>query len=199
MLNFRSPLSWPSSIVATPFMRQRSDSGFSPNLTLTEAINFLKEEIENLTIGSAVLYTDIEQLHVERIRKKIGNRTGACLHIKHSGKEYIITCDRWQSLEHNIYSLHLVLRQWGNITKWGIGNLDMLMAGFEAGRSYSEHSNSGDIAECLKIFGLGSTATIDDAIAIYHRRAKMVADDSDRLVKLNLHMDEIRNYFASKE
>ncbi len=198
MLHFRSPLSWPNSIAVTPFMKQRSDNGFSANLTLTEAINFLKEEIEVMGITSAVIYTDIEQPHVERIRKKVGNRTGACLHIKHHGKEYVITCDRWQSLEHNIYALHLLLRQWNNIVKWGIGTVEILMAGFEAGRTYSDNSNSEDIEECLKKFGLGSTATIEDAIAIYHRRAKTVTDDKEQLVKLNLQMDEIRKYFASK-
>lgn len=201
MLYYKSPLSWPESIPITPLVKQRSDNGFSSNITLTDAVSFLKEEIETLAIGHAVLYSDIEQPHVERLRKKLGNRSGVCLHIKYKERGYIITCDKWQRIEHNIYALHLLFRQWGNIEKWGIGNLSMLMSGFEADRTpeisgiAKDHEN---IAECLKSFGLGSTATLDDATAIYHRRAKSLAGNNEDLTKLNLQMDEIRNYFTSK-
>ena len=203
MLHFRSPLRWPDSIAVTPFAKQSNDNGFSPNMSLTDAINFLKEEIEALGIGQATLYTDFEQPHVERLRKKVGGRTGACLYIGYRDHNYIITCDRWQRLEHNIYAMHLVLRQWSNMPRWGIGNLSTLMAGFEV--EYTPDSidifasGDGDIVECLKIFGLSSSATLDDATAIYHRRAKAIAHDNDALVQLNLQMDEIRSYFMNKE
>lgn len=202
MLHYKSPLSWPDSIPVTPLMQQRSDNGFSTEMTLTDAINFLKSEIESIGIGQAVLYLDIEQPQVERLRKKVGSRTGACLHIKYRDKSYIITCDRWQRLEHNIYAMHLVLRQWCNMERWGIGSLSTLMAGFEI--DYADDMTissviSENIVECLKTFGLGITATLEDATAIYHRRAKALADDNEKLVQLNLKMDEIRSYFLNKE
>lgn len=202
MLHFKAPLSWPDSIPVTSLMQQRSDNGFSPDIPLTDAVNFLKEEIDAAGIGQAVLYTDYEQPHVERLRKKVGSRTGACLHIKYRERGYIITCDRWQRLEHNIYAMHLAIRQWCNMERWGIGSLSSLMAGFEVDRAPESSSADGEqenIAECLKEFGLGSNATLEDATAIYHRRAKTLADDNDKLVKLNLKMDEIRTYFAGKE
>ncbi|MEK6746778.1 MAG: hypothetical protein AABY33_07085 [Pseudomonadota bacterium] len=202
MLYFKSPLSWPESIPVTAKMQQRSDNGFSADMSLTDAINFLKEEIEATGINHAVLYLDVEQPQVERLRKKIGSRTGACLHLKYRDKGYIITCDRWQKMEHNIYAMHLAVRQWLNMQRWGIGWLSMLMAGFEieAGYDINDAPTEGlDIAECLKSFGLGSTATLDDATAIYHRRAKTLAHDNEKLVKLNLQMDEIRIYFQNKE
>ncbi len=202
MLHYKSPLSWPDSIPVTPLMQQRSDNGFSTEMTLTDAINFLKSEIESIGIGQAVLYLDIEQPQVERLRKKVGSRTGACLHIKYRDKSYIITCDRWQRLEHNIYAMHLVLRQWCNMERWGIGSLSTFMAGFEI--DYADDMTissviSENIVECLKTFGLGITATLEDATAIYHRRAKALADDNEKLVQLNLKMDEIRSYFLNKE
>ncbi len=202
MLHFKSPLSWPESIPVTPLMQQRSDNGFSANITLTESINFLKDELESAGIGHGVLYLDIEQPHVERLRKKIGSRTGACLHIKYRERGYIITCDRWQRVEHNIYAMHLVLRQWCNMERWGIGNLSVLMAGFEI--DYEDDVSvmkmvSENVIECLKEFGLGSTASLEDATAIYHRRAKSLAHDNEQLVQLNLKMDEIRSYFLRKE
>ncbi len=202
MLHFKSPLSWPESIPVTPLMQQRNDNGFSANITLTEAINFLKDELESAGIGHGVLYLDIEQPHVERLRKKIGSRTGACLHIKYHERGYVITCDRWQRVEHNIYAMHLVLRQWCNMERWGIGNLSALMAGFEI--DYADDVStvnmvSENVIECLKEFGLGSTASLEDATAIYHRRAKSLGHDNDQLVQLNLRMDEIRSYFLKKK
>jgi hypothetical protein len=202
MLYFKSPLSWPESIPVTAKMQQRSDNGFSADMSLTDSINFLKDEIEAAGINHAVLYLDVEQPQVERLRKKVGSRTGACLHIKYRDKGYIITCDRWQKMEHNIYAMHLAVRQWLNMQRWGIGWLSMLMAGFEIEAGYDINdtpSSAEDIAECLKAFGLGSTATLDDATAIYHRRAKAYANDSEKLVKLNLQMDELRIYFQNKE
>lgn len=202
MLHYKSPLSWPDSIPVTPLMQQRNDNGFSADMTLTDAINFLKSEIESAGIGQAVLYIDVEQPQVERLRKKVGSRTGACLHIKYREKSYIITCDRWQRLEHNIYAMHLVIRQWCNMERWGVGSFSTLMAGFEI--NYVDDATeanvlSDNIVECLKIFGLGITATLEDATAIYHRRAKTLAHDNEKLVQLNLKMDEIRNYFLGKE
>ncbi len=202
MLYFKSPLSWPESIPVTSLMQQRSDNGFSPDIPLTDAVNFLKDEIDAAGINYAVLYTDYEQPNVDRLRRKVGSRTGACLHLKYRDRGYIITCDRWQRLEHNVYAMHLALRQWGNMEKWGIGNIASLMAGFEVDRppeSAGEERVVGSVAECLESFGLGANATLDDATAIYHRRAKALADDNEALVKLNLQMDEIRNYFQSKE
>ena len=203
MLYYKSPLSWPDSIPVTPRMQQRNDNGFSADMTLTDTLNFLKSEIEAAGIVHAVLYLDVEQPQVERLRKKVGSRTGACLHIKYRDKGYVITCDRWQRMEHNIYAMHLVLRQWCNMERWGIGSLSALMAGFEINYSDDDIADESvafeNIVECLKSFGLGATATLEDATAIYHRRAKALSHDNEKLVQLNLQMDEIRSYFLDKE
>jgi hypothetical protein len=200
MLYYKSPLNWPESTPVTSLMQQRSDNGFSPDMPLTDALNFLNSEIETAGINHAVLYLDVEQPHVERLRKKVGSRTGACLHIKYRDRGYIITCDRWQKLEHNIYAMHLAIRQWYNMERWGIGSLAALMAGFEAERTPDVAEGMPDnVVECLNLFGLSGSATLEDAIAIYHRRAKIFANDNEQLVKLNLQMDAIRNYFSSKE
>jgi hypothetical protein len=201
MLHYRSPLSWPESIPVTPLMKQRSDNGFSPNITLTDATNFLKEEIDAAGIAQATLYLDVEQPNIDRLRKKVGSRTGACLHIRYRDLSYIITCDRWQRTEHNVYAMHLVLRQWCNMEKWGIGSLPALMAGFEINYEnavFSPDATTENIEECLKNFGLGANATLEDATAIYHRRAKAFSNDNEQLVQLNIAMDQIRNYFSKK-
>jgi hypothetical protein len=197
MLQYQSPLKWPSYVPAVPLNKQRNDSGFSPNLNLNDALRFLDDEANAMGIAQATLYTDFEYINVERLRKKIGNRTGACLQIKYMGREYILTCDRWQKLEHNIYVLHLAFRNWCSMEKWGIGSVAALMAGFETDRTHEDMQNVEKIAKCLSDFGLGNSATLDDATAIYHRRARAMANDEEQLQKLNQSMESIRAYFSN--
>ena len=200
MLSYKYPLNWPSYIPATALRQQRSDNGFSTNMTLSDVLLFLDEELSSAGIKQAVLYSDYEQINIERLRKKIGNRTGTCLHIKYRERNYIIACDRWQKLDHNIYALHLAFRQWANMEKWGIANMSILLTGFAIDSNdsitFAKEIEGND--DCLQFFGLGATATLDDATAIYHRRAKTIASNEDELVKLNQAMDEVRKYFANK-
>lgn len=198
MIKYQAPLKWPETVPATPLLKQRVDNGFSASMSISDAISFLDQELSSLGISQATLYTDIEQINVERLRKKLGSRTGACLYVKHLGGEYVFACDRWQKLEHNIYALQLAFRSWGSIEKWGIGSIAALMAGFEIERSYSQVQQEEKVADCLREFGLGSTATIDDATAIYHRRAKSMANDEASLLRLNQMMDDIRKYFSNR-
>jgi hypothetical protein len=209
MIKYLSPLKWPAHIPSTPLTKQQNDSGFSTNMTLDDALRFLDDELTAAGINQATLYTEIEQITAERLRKRLSSRSGVSLQLKLFDREYTITCDKWQRIEHNIYALHLTLRNFNNMEKWGLGSLNKLIAGFGTNRASDwDKSKSSveqparradDMPDCLKEFGLGSTATLDDATAIYHRRAKSLPDDAESLVELNLIMDEIRAYFSSKK
>lgn len=197
-LRFEAPLQWPTWLTPTPRASQRNDHGF-PDTTLEGAIGFLDEELLGMRSGG-VLFLDIEQPTVERLRKKSGSRTGACLHFKHLGKSYVIACDRWQAPEHNIYALHLAIRHLRGIERWGVAPMPMLLSGFETGAAAHAvmASPAGDHLPWMEALGLGPTATLDDAVAIYHRRAKQVSHDSHALAKLNMIIEEARAYFAGK-
>lgn len=197
-LTFKAPLIWPEGLPATPRTSQRNDHGFSP-MTLAEAVAYLEEELQDLTLANATLYLDTEQPLVDRLRKKVGSRTGACLQFRLLNKAYVLTCDRWQLTEHNVYALHLAFRHWRNIERWGVGTLPMLLSGFEVDRVHEATEEQAQTVEpWMNQMGLGPTSTLEDAIAIYHRRAKMLAHNSEELTKLNILMEEIRAYFASK-
>ena len=206
MIKYLSPLKWPVHIPITPLQKQRSDNGFSPTMTLTDALRFLDEEVTASGVRQATLYTEFEQINVERLRKRISSKSGVSLQVKIFDREYTITCDQWQRVEHNVYALHLAFRSWCNMEKWGLGSLNKLIAGFGTNRTSDWDKSKAtavaqparradDMPDCLKEFGLGNTATLEDATAIYHRRAKTFATDEENLVKLNALMDEIREYF----
>jgi hypothetical protein len=178
--------------------QQRSDHGFPTPLALVDAITYLEQEMQALNITSGILFLDIEQPMVERLRKKTGSRTGACLHIKYQGKGYVLACDRWQTPEHNIYALHLAFRQWASMERWGVGSVPLLLHGFESERVPETGLMMDESAmdNWMLALGLGPTATLEDAVAVYHRRAKQSAQDPEMLSRLNALMDEARAHFA---
>ncbi len=197
-LRFEAPLVWPAAIPSIPRNQQRNDHNFAP-LTLETSIAYLEEELNDIPC-KATLFLDIEQPTVERLRKKVGSRTGASLQLRMEGREYALTCDRWQLVEHNIYALHLALRQWRNMERWGVGTLAQLLHGFESGVLQSVAGEAGGftIPAWMEELGLGATSTLDDAIAIYHRRAKAISGNTEALMNLNILMDDVRAYFAHK-
>lgn len=201
-LTFDAPLRWPSTRPATPAPRQRADHGFSANMSLDESIKFLQDEIVQLNPRAASLSTDIENITNLRARRPIGARTGACLEIKLHNDRYTLACDRWQKLEHNIYALHLALRQLKNIERWGLADLETLLCAFapNAGQAAAAHIPSvsaGDepsIPGWMRTLGLGPTATLDDATAVYHRRARASSGNDSKLIALNAAMAEAKKH-----
>lgn len=200
-LTFEAPLEWPKDIRPTPRASQRNDHGFAPHILLAQSINYLEQELEALKANGKLLL-DIEQPLIDRLRKTIGNRTGACLQFRYRSKGYVLACDRWDTVEHNVYALHLALRHWRNLERWGIGELPRLMYGFEdsvMGIGAIQDSYDTKLLSWMEVLGLGPTCTLDDAIAVYHRRAKQVADDTQALTRLNMLMDEVRVYFNGRK
>jgi hypothetical protein len=200
ILQFESPLQWPQGMPITARTALRSDHGFPESLAIEEAIHYLEEEVAGLATQRAALSLDIENPLSPRLRKKTGNRQGVSLHFKWQGKAYVLACDRWLNTEHNIYALHLAIRQWRNIERYGISPMQTLLMAFEVDRMPEMDIGASDhsLAPCLEAFGLAATATLEDAIAVYHRRAKAIAHDNDALTRLNTQMEEVRHYFADK-
>jgi len=205
MIKQASPLKWPTHLPITPPMLQGVDNGFSPNITLSDALRFLDDEVSVPAFKSATLYSDYEHIATERLRKKIGGSVGVALYMKTIDREYIVACDKWKKIEHNVYALSLAVRNFTQMEKWGVCDIAKAMAGFGANRkedvivekSERVQERRGDSSvECLTKFGLSEYATLEDAIAIYHRRAKFFSDDSEALVELNLAMEQVRKHFA---
>ncbi len=195
-LSFDAPLKWPEAYPITPRMRQRADSGFSNAMTLEEAVSFLAEEIMDFDTQYACLCTDVENIATARTRHAHGTRSGACLTLKIANKNYFFACDRWQKLEHNIYALHLTLRQLRNIDKWGTAPLELLLSQFAVSNRHAldlEKLTSESTTSWMQALGLGPTATLQDAVAVYHRRAKQIGNSDDTaLTILNEAMQQAR-------
>lgn len=184
----------------TPLVYRRMDHNFAPPMKLEESIQFLESEMKEIGC-SGTLSLDIDQPLVDRLRRKLGSRIGAALELEYMDQVFVIACDSWQLMEHNVYALHLALRQWRGMERWGIAPMVVLLEGF-AVRTTAKPAEQAVATNSqptwMQHLGLGPTATLDDAQAVYHRRAKKIASDTEALVKLNNTMEEVRAYFAAK-
>ena len=202
-LAYKAPLHWPNTKDATKANQRTHASGFPTTLTMRESLAYLEEEVRGLSPQTAILYSNVEQLNNDRLRKKLNNETGVTLELKIAGKNYFLACDRWASMEHNIYALHLAVRNARNYEKWGIGSLEDALYGFASVKAkhdvadyQQQEVRALEIEEWMALLGLGPTATLDDAQATYRRRAKALAEDTDSLIQLNNAMDEARRHLS---
>lgn len=195
ILKFSYPLLWPNGYPRTEKWAKSVNQSFKIGLTMQEALTFLYDELKELGANKAMLYTDYENIEHPRNIRRIGSDNGAALRVEIQGHIYQLACDRWVAVEQNIYALHLALRNLRSIVLWGVGNIENVFGGYTAGNGAQPSVACSDVApvameEWRQILGLGPTATLDDAQAVYRRRAKNFANNQEELMKLNLAMDE---------
>jgi hypothetical protein len=194
-IKFSHPLHWPNGFPRTEKWEKSINHSFKPGLTMQEALTFLYEELKELGVKKATLCTDYENIEQPRAIRRIGSDNGAALRIEIDNRIYQLACDRWVAIEQNIYALHLALRNLRSIVLWGVGNLENVFGGYAAGNAQTSAFNGGmsvndsAMEEWRIQLGLGPTATLDDAQAVYRRRAKNFANNQEELMKLNLAMD----------
>lgn len=194
-LAFSHPLKWPNGFPRTEKWEKSVNQSFKIGLTVQEALTFLFDELGELNVKKATLCTDYENIEKPRSIRRIGSDNGAAVSFEINGQIYRMACDRWVGIEQNIYALHLALRNLRSVVLWGVGNVEDVFGGYmpkaqQASQQSSGATSTQNADDWRSMLGLGSTATLDDAQAVYRRRAKNFANNPDELMKLNLAMDE---------
>jgi hypothetical protein len=199
-ISYICPLKLPRTHILIPSRQRRSDHGFPADISIDKAIEFLEDEIKALEPTRAVIYSNYDRLNSERNRVKREEDSAVCCELRIDNRTYYLICDRWTNIEHNLYALHLTLRNIRNMTKWGVGTIKNFLAGFDAAGSQHQELRTSDdgviTPEWMNILGLGISATIEDANMIYRHRAKEAATDPDRLLSLNQAIESARKYFG---
>lgn len=198
-IRYDSPLKLPSGWESTPPSARNFNTSFPRNLTLADALRFLEDEVRRFPFTAATVYTNFQHVTNERLRKKVGNDiAGASLMLKCYGREHMIACDHWQLLEQNVYSIHLALRAVRNFEEWAIATQSYALSLFSGNITAKDiaHDNATELnlPQWMQDLGLGPTATIEDANAVYRRRAKALENDEDELLKLNQSIEEARKH-----
>lgn len=188
---------------ALMFMRQRRyDNGFPQSLTLDSALQYLEDELNGLTDVYATVHTNYDRINSVRTRAKREDDTAVCVEIKKGTRTYYLLSDHWYLIEHNLYALHLTVRAIRNMVKWGTATYEQALAGFDAafapGSAPKPASLSPDaLPEWMEVLGLGIGATLEDANAVYRRRAKDAGDNEELLMRLNSAISAARSYFGN--
>lgn len=194
-LTFSDPLIWPPQRPRTDPRARSFNNGFRRDLRFEDMIGYLEEELSALSVVERpTLHTDMEHINVPRLRKKLSDDSGVCLEITIRKKIYYLTCDQWYLIEHNLYALHLMLRALRNTSGWINVDFARLIYGFredqeDASAPPPPEEDPHLLEEWRLVLGLGPTATLDDAHAVYRRRMKQAVQDEDAMLKLNLAMD----------
>ena len=195
-LQFSCPLKWPAGRKTTPSAERSQTAGAPPSLKIEESIEYLRAELRDFPANSAMLTSDYQSIHDERLRSKTGHSNAASLMLDYEGTRFEIASDKYHGIQLNIYALHLMLRHTLNMIKWGLGDVTTLLAGY---RVNSDSMLTGKITLSgsewwLQFLGLGITAKLSDANAVYRSRAKETGDDSDALLKLNEAISHARKH-----
>lgn len=200
-IRYEYPLKLPSGWTTTPPSVRAFNTAFPRILTLADSLRFLEEEIREFPFTAAVVYTNYQHVTNERLRKKVAiDVAGASVLLKCYGREHMIACDHWQQTEQNLYAIHLALRAVRNLEDWAIATRSYALSLFSGNLAVKESAredSGGDgthLPQWMQNLGLGPTATIEDANAVYRRRAKELEGDEEALLRLNQYIEEARKH-----
>jgi hypothetical protein len=178
-LRIESPLRFPEGWQRTPVHLTVFNPQFAQNISIAEALKYLQDEVSDVRAHSAILYTNYNGLMNERTRSKQGQSEGATLELGIGRTKGSLACDKWRNLAQNLYALHLAVRHLRMFEEWGIATPDFMLAPFDRRKAAQETGgdNGGQhgtvtTPEWMEFLGLGPTATLHDANAIYRYRAK---------------------------
>ncbi len=200
-IRYISPVRYPDGWERTAPTTARIDQNFAKNISIEDALRYLQEELEQLKAHKAILFSNYDNLHNSRSRSKRGHSEGVTLEFSVGDTTAHIACDKWYYVQQNIYALHLALRQFHLFEEWGIATSEFMIKRFSADEK--QHEESAHLADdrnrreldapWRRLLGLGETATLEDANAIYRSRAKKVANDEAALIELNKAIEKARS------
>ncbi len=199
-LEFSTPLIWPEAQVKTPRGRQNNLNGFPPSVTLADALRYIEEEVQALSPTKAIITSHVEYLNNDRLRSKEITNSAASLKLSISGQYFLFACDRWLLITHNLYAISATIRNLRQIAQFGVADTQHLMQPYlvQSPTSVAPQRNATGDEPWMQTLGLGSTATVEDANAIYRARAKILQNDAEALMHLNAAIEQARQFFGSK-
>ena len=195
-LQLQSPLQLPAGWNRTPVSATVFSPQFAVNVTIEDAVRYLDEEVHSMRAQMARLYTNYSGIGNERTRAKQGQSEGVGLKLTVGATQAFIGCDKWRNIAQNIYALHLAVRHFRLFEEWGIATAEYLLMPFDSHKetraSFHGDEPSSLSASWMEALGLGATATLSDANAVYRQRAKLVSNDEDAMIALNQAIEQAR-------
>ena len=159
------PLAWPTG---RPRTKSRTSSKFGDR-TLAKAFQALKAELARLGAQYVVISTNVPLKANGEPYSDPGRMPdpGAAAYFRLKDKPYVLSCDRWTSVEENIYALSKHVEAMRGMERWGVGSVEQTFAGFKELAADSEPA-------WWSVLGLGDNASVEE-IQRAHRLLAMAA------------------------
>lgn len=205
------PLAWPQGWARTPAAeRKHGSSVFSRAYpagawSFAEARDRLQDEMAKHDRNGGVVSTNFEVGRNGPMEGRSRRPTdeGIAIYLERDGKPYVVACDRFHDAEGNMRSLCLALEALRQLERHGGGVMfERAFQGFSAlppPDGYHEAQARPprpwrDVLDFNADFGtVRFGISPDEAAAVarqrYRDRAKLVADDHEKLLELNLARD----------
>lgn len=127
------PLCWP---VGYPRSKQTSDSRFERH-TLSQATKKVITEIGRFGDKNPIISTNMPlrkdgMPRADYLKRSISDY-GVAVYFKYKEKQVVLACDRWTSIEDNLWSIALSIEAMRGLERWGVSDiLDRTFTGFKA-------------------------------------------------------------------
>ena len=195
-LQLQTPLQLPIGWNRTPLSATVFSPQFALNVSIEDAVRYLEEEVHSMRAQMATLFTNYNGIRSERTRSKQGQSEGAGLKLTVGATHAFMGCDKWRNVAQNIYALHLAVRHFRLFEEWGIATSEYLLMPFDSRHEVRSSTHLDDQSNAsqswMDALGLGASATISDANAVYRQRAKRISHDEEAMIALNQAIEEAR-------
>jgi hypothetical protein len=156
------PLQWPEGRART---KARQQARFADR-TLYKSLEALKAEIGRLNAGYVVISTNIPLKANGDPYSDPGRMPdpGVAVYFRMKDKPYVLSCDRWISVEDNMYALAKHIEAMRGMERWGVASQEQTFAGFKA---LTETAGAGE--DPWMVLGL-TPMTSSESVLIRHRQ-----------------------------
>lgn len=164
------PLAWP---ISQPRTKTRSNSRFRDK-TIATSIKSLKLELQRLQAQYVVISTNVP-LKVNGDPYSDPGKLpdpGVAVYFQLKGKPYCLPCDRWLTVEENLYAIAKHIEMLRGIDRYGVGSVEQTFAGFKQLASESEVEEKWWL-----VLGVLETATVEQINAAHRIHVKKLHPD----------------------
>ncbi len=122
----------------------------------------MMSEVRLLPANNMVISTNIK-LRIDGLpysNQRPPNDCGAAVYFQYNGQPIVFACDRWRTVEENLWAIVKHLEALRGQERWGVGNLEQAFAGYMA-------LPAPEGGNWWEVLGVSQTASPDDVRAAY--------------------------------
>lgn len=179
------PLSWP---IGWPRTLVPGKATFADR-TVHQAVEGVTKELEMTKATDIVISSNYTLGPAPKDK-------GVCVYFKLKGKPYALPCDKWTSVEDNLWAVAKHVESLRLQGRWGVGNIERAFAGYLA---LPQHASARDWRAVLGV--LNAKVTYEEARQAFLRKAQQVHPDMggthQLMAEVNDAWNQAEQYFKA--